>query len=137
MFHPCDIAQIANTQHFVAVFANHGNTRHPFIQEDGHHLMQRVLRVDGNHVGASHHHFANNRVAKFKNRVEKLAVFLFQNVLVCGFIHPVTQLIFTGHTLDAPGSGRDDISQHNEPISQRAHHNANCPDQTGEQSHHG
>ena len=130
------IPEVADADNFVAVFANDGHTRNTALEKDRHHIIDAVLGIHGDHVGAGHHDLSNNGVAEVKHRVQEFTILLLEHVALGGFIDPVSELILTRYGGGPADTRSNDVSQHHETFSEWADTQANRTDKASESSHH-
>ena len=131
MLHTRHIAQIDHAHNVVGVFTQHRHTRDAFFQKHIESLAEGGVVIHTHHVGAGHHDFPHDGVAKFEHRVQQFAVFLLQHILVSGLIHEAAQLFFTGERPTRGASRSDDAAEHNQALCNRPQHHANGPHQRG------
>src|SRR5215204_1584539 len=115
-----EIAEIQDAADVVGVTLDHGNARIPGLQEQGHGLPEVRGGVDRDHVGARHHHLADDGVVELEDRVDELAVALFEHVELGCLVDHAEQLLLAGDARESDASGRHAIAQGDERVRERS-----------------
>ncbi len=96
------VAQIHNALDIVGIAGR--DDRHagmPRAQEQFERLTHRLLGIDRHHVDARHHHLTHKRVAELDDRMNVLAVVVFDEFLFDRLIDKGEQLLFIAHAATA------------------------------------
>ena len=70
----------------------------PGAEEQAHRRADRGVGVDRDHVGARNHHLAHDGVVELEDRVDELAVVLFEHVELGRLVDHAEQLLLARRT---------------------------------------
>ena len=92
---------------------------------------RRRVGVDADHVGARHHHLADEGVAELEDRVDHLALVVLDHVGLAGQVDQLAQLALAGERArrGRPARGHG-VAERDEQPAERAEHAAQ-PDRNG------
>ena len=69
-----DVLEVGDADDVVEVVADHGDAGEAAAQRERQQLPQRLVPLDEHHVGARHHHLADQGVAELEDRVDHPAL---------------------------------------------------------------
>ena len=93
--------------------------------------------VDRDHVGARHHHLAHDGVVELEDRVDELAVALFEHVELGGLVDHAEQLLLARDAGEADAAGRHAVAEGDERVRERAEQHAQEVHEGRREAEHG
>ena len=92
--------------HVVFVLAGHRDAGEPAAQVQGQRLVHALVPVDEHHLGAGHHHLADDGVTELEHRLDHLALAGLDDAALLEEVDQAAQLRLARQRADSRCRGR-------------------------------
>ena len=100
-----EILEVHDARDVVGLAVGDGNAGDALVEEELHSFLGRRGGIHRHHVGARHHDFAHECIGEVEDRMNELAVVLFDEVLGCRLVDHREQLLLARERRAAVDAG--------------------------------
>ena len=120
---PDQVLEVDDADDVVVVLADHRDPGEAAAQGQRQRLPQRLAALDEHHVGARHHHLADDGVAELEDRVDHLPLAGLDEVALLGQVDQVAQLrLGVERALAEAAAGGERVAEQDQQPRHRAEH---------------